>query len=208
MSADQQESGPYQDGKRAGVHPALVVFGVIAGLWIFIWAIVPSSKSQRQQQGLPDPARDAVTADEAPVMFRVGAAVPEANAVGLVVPEQATASQIVGLLTRLKDARRDNKLGSLLPPTTPGHQLGDHAIARVYIFSSAKYATPEAIKVLARGAHAPGALYPDAIPFEEAMEQVRGYYQLDLRDAAHPELASIGFADESGVHSTGYKRVF
>lgn len=205
---DEQQN-PYQEGKRAGVHPALVVFGVIAGLWLFIWAIVPGSKSQRQQQGLPDPARDALTAaEEAPVMFHVGASVPEANAVGLIVPEQATASQIAGLLTRLKEARRDNTLASLLPPTTPGHQLGDHTIARVYIFSSAKSATPEAIKVLSRGAHAPGALYPDAIPFEEAMEQVRGYYQLDLREAAHPELGTIGFADPSGVHSAGYKRLF
>ncbi|MEZ4243668.1 MAG: hypothetical protein R3B05_07880 [Nitrospira sp.] len=40
------------------------------------------------------------------------------NVLGLVVPSQATASQIVALLKRLRDARLDGSLGEQLPATT------------------------------------------------------------------------------------------
>jgi hypothetical protein len=102
----------------------------------------------------------------------------------------------------------DQTLPQLIPPTTPGHKLGEHAIADIYVYSDPKYADPEAVRVLARGAHAPGELYPQAIPFEEAMEQVRGHYRIDLNDTGHPDQASLGFADESGVHSRHYKPLF
>ena len=72
----------------------------------------------------------------------------------------------------------------------------------------AQYAVADAVKVLSRGAHAPGELYPQAIPFEIAMEQVRGHYRIDLNDTSHPDQASLGFADESGVHSKHYKKIF
>ncbi|WP_447972749.1 hypothetical protein [Nitrospira sp. Kam-Ns4a] len=205
-----EEPHPYQEGKRAGAHPVLVIFGVIIGLWIFIWVVVPGSKSQRQQSGLPDPARDSasVVADEAPIMFHISATVPEMNAISVLVPEQATTSQIIALLKRFKEARLTNQLSTMLPPTTPGNKLGDHAIADIYIFSNPKYGSAEAIQVLSRGAHAPGALYPNAIPFEDAMEHVRGHYRIDLRDPGKSDQASLGFADESGVHSKNYKRLF
>ena len=30
-----------ENGRRIGIHPAIVIFGVIFGLWIFIQAIIP-----------------------------------------------------------------------------------------------------------------------------------------------------------------------
>jgi hypothetical protein len=199
---------PYEEGKRAGLHPLLVVFGILLGIWLFVALIVPSSRN-KQAVGTDGPAAPAVEDPEAaPVIFKVQTTLPDMNAIGLVVPPQATDSQVVGLLKRLKQERLAGSLDTLLPATTPGHKLGGHAIADIYIFSDARYAETETVRTLARGAHAPGGLYPQAIPFEVAMEEVRGHYRIDLNDTGSPDKGSLGFADESGVHSRLFRRIF
>jgi hypothetical protein len=201
------EQGPYEEGKRAGAHPVAVILGVIVGLWLLIWLFVPNPK--HRQGTVPEAVQETTdNPDEAPVMYQVVGTIPEMNAVSVLVPPQATDSQIIGLLKRLRDARLANTLSELLPPTTPGNKLSEHAIADVYIFSDAQYAKKEVVQVLARGAHAPGEFYPQAVPFETAMEQVRGHYRINLENLGAPDLASLGFADESGVHSRHYRRVF
>ena len=40
-------SEEYQDGKRAGIHPLVVVFSILLGLWLFVALIVPSSKNKQ-----------------------------------------------------------------------------------------------------------------------------------------------------------------
>lgn len=205
MNEDEQ---PYQEGKRAGAHPAIVIFGAIVGLWLFIWLFVPNPKNKQGTVPESVPTTVAEDPDVGPVIFKVAATIPEMNAIGVVVPPQATDSQIIGLLKRLRDARLSDTLPTLLPPTTPGHKLGEHAIAEIYVFSETQYGRPEAIRVLARGAHAPGELYPQAIPFETAMEHVRGFYRIDVNDTGKPDQASLGFSDESGVHSKHYRRLF
>jgi hypothetical protein len=204
----EQDDNPYQEGKRAGAHPLLVVFGVILALWGLIYLYVPSGKQKpgaAAPDRIPTPAEDA---DTAPVIFKVGGTVPEFNAITVLVPPQATESQVIGLLKRFRDARLANTLTNMLPATTPGHKLGEHAVAEVFVFSDPQYARPEAVSVLARGAHAPGDLYPQAVQFEVAMEHVRGHYRIDLNDTGHPDQASLGFADESGVHSRNFRRLF
>ncbi len=199
---------PYQEGKRAGAHPLVVVFGILLGLWLFVALIVPSSRN-KQAAGTDGASAPVVEDPEgAPVIFKVQTTLGDMNALGLVVPPQATDSQVIGLLKRLRKDRLEGTLTALLPPTTPGHKLGDHAVADIYIFSNPTYAETEAIRILARGAHAPGNLYPDAIPFEVAMEEVRGHYRIDLNDTGSPDKASLGFADESGVHSRHFRRIF
>lgn len=207
-----QDHNPYEEGKRAGAHPALVLFGVIIALWILIAVFIPNPKKDKQGTVPENPEavqRIGEEPDAPPIMFAVAATVPEMNAVSVLVSPQATASQIVGLVKKLREARLSNTLADLgIPATTPGHTLGPHAIAEVYIFSERQYATADAIRVLARGAHTPGELYPQAIPFEVAMEHVRGHYRIDLHDTGNPDQGSLGFADESGVHSKQYRRVF
>jgi len=201
-------SEDYQEGKRAGAHPVAVVLVVILGLWLFIWIFIPSSK-QRQPGGPDAPqATGSKEIEAAPVMFKVAATIPDINAISVVVPKEATNSQIAGLLNRLREARLSQTLTEMVPATTPGNKLGSHAVADIYVFSDPQYAVADAVKVLSRGAHAPGELYPQAIPFEIAMEQVRGHYRIDLNDTSHPDQASLGFADESGVHSKHYKKIF
>jgi len=40
------------------------------------------------------------------------------------------------------------------------------------------------------------------------MEAVRGHYRIDMNDTGSPDKGSLGFADESGVHSKHYRRIF
>jgi hypothetical protein len=200
--------GPYQEGKRAGLHPLLVVFGVLIGLWLFVALIVPSSKNKQATGTEGTPVALIEDPEAAPVIFKVEAIVPDMNAISLIVPPQATDSQVVGLLKRLHRERLEGTLADLLPATTPGHKLGNHAVADIYILSDPKYAQPEVIRTLARGAHVPGNLYPQAIPFEVAMEEIRGHYRIDLNNAGSPDSASLGLADESGVHSNHYRKLF
>jgi hypothetical protein len=205
MSENQE---PYEEGKRAGIHPLIVMFGVLLGLWLFVALIVPSSRN-KQAAGTEGPNVSLIEDPEAaPVIFNVHTTILEMNAVGLVVPAQATDSQIVALLKRFKQDRLAGSLGDQLPATTPGHKLGDHAIADIYIFSEKSFAEADTIRTLTRGAHAPGSLYPGAVPFEVAMEAVRGHYRIDLNDTGSPDKGSLGFADESGVHSKHYRRLF
>jgi hypothetical protein len=200
---------PYQEGKRAGAHPLVVVLTIILGLWFAIWFATPKSK-QTAPPANPEATTQSLLeqAESAPIMFTVKATALDYNAIALLVPAQATDSQVASLLKQLRKARLDNTLATMLPPTTPNHKLGQHAVADIYIFSDPKYATAEAITVLSRGAHAPGELYPSAIPFEVAMEHVRGYYRIDLHDTGHPDKGSLGFSDESGVHSKHYRPLF
>ena len=176
-------------------------------MWVLINLAVPSGK---QKQATGPEISQVVTEDPdaAPVMYKVQTTLTEFNAMSIVVPAQVTTSQVVGLLKQLKQARLNRTLDTMLPATSPGHKLGDHAVADLYIFSDPTYATSEVVGTLARGAHAPGNLYPQAIPFEVAMEHVRGHYRIDLNDTSNPDTGSIGFADESGVHSRQYRRIF
>ncbi|GJL56513.1 MAG: hypothetical protein NPIRA02_36450 [Nitrospirales bacterium] len=211
---DEHGSKPVE-GKRVGLHPALVLFGVIVGLWLFITLIIPKSKNTDtpQSRGMPPESPTTLpstsfSSDVVPI-FKTKTTIPEMNIINLTVPPATTDSQIVALLHHLKDARINNTLANVLPPTTPGDDLGEFAIAEIYIFSEPEYAVPEATEVLSRGAHAPGTLYPSSIPFEVAMEHVRGHYSINLHNRTTPETGTLGFGeDETGVYSKQFQKIF
>ena len=201
------------EGRRVGIHPIIVVFGVIFGLWLFISMIIPKSKdtppygpgSSSNKAATLSPI---VSSDLIP-SFSVTGTVLGMNAVTVLVPSATTDSQVIALLQSFQKSRIEGSLEGLLPATTPEDRQGAFAIADIYIFSEKKYATPESAKSLSRGAHAPGEFYPSSIPYEVAMEKVRGHYAIDLYNKAKPEQASLGFGeDETGVYSKRYQRVF
>ena len=208
------DSDNNEQNRRVGLHPAIVIFGVIIGLWIFIQAIIPKSKDIQPPQSTRARSEKAATllkdAKSALVpTFKVTAHVEGMNAVSLLVPQQTTDSQIVALLTHLKEARTNGDLSSQIPATTPGNNVDEFAVADVYIFSDPQYAVTEAIEILSVGAHAPGDFYQSTIPFEVAMEQVRGHYAVNLNDKTHPERASLGLAEEAtGLYSKRYQPLF
>ena len=201
------------EGRRVGIHPIIVVFGVIFGLWLFISLIIPKSKDipahrQGTSPSAKGPLPGIVSSDLIP-SFIVTDTVVGMNAVTILVPSATTDSQIIALLQSFQKARLDETLEELIPATTPEDKLSHFAIADIYIFSEKQYANQESAKSLSRGAHAPGEFYPSSIPYEVAMEQVRGHYAIDLYNKTKPEQASIGFGeDETGVYSKRYQRVF
>ena len=207
-----QEEEP-TEGRRVGIHPLIVVFGVIFGLWLFITLIIPKSKNLPNQgtgttPNTPVGIHNIVSTDFIPTYEATGT-VTDMKAITILVPPATTDSQVVALLQYFQKARLDNSLETLLPPTTPGDKLGEFAIADIYIFSEAQYGVTESAKALGRGAHAPGEFYPSSIPYEVAMENVRGHYAIDLYNKNSPERASLGFGeDNTGVYSKRYQRVF
>ena len=97
---------PQEQGKRVGLHPAIVIFGVIIGLWLFIQAIIPKSKDIHPPQGNEAPSEHLALllkeAESAPVpSIKVTARVQKMNALSLLVPQQTTDSQVVALLLSL-----------------------------------------------------------------------------------------------------------
>lgn len=202
-----------ETGKRAGANPILVIFGVIIGLWIFIQAIIPKSKDIQPPQGPGSKATESKLLEEANAAhvptFKVSGTIPEMNAVSILVPKETTDTQIIALLYFLRDSRQDGTLVSIIPPTTPGHELDPFAIAEMYIFSEPDYAVKDAIEILSVGAHVPGEFYSPKIPYEVAMEQVRGHYTVNLNNKVTPETASLGYGEaETGLYSKRYKKVF
>ena len=137
------------------------------------------------------------------------AVVPSMNALSLLVPRQTTDSQVVALLLYLRDARRDGTLSSLLPATTPDNELGQFSIANIYIFSDPNFAVEQAITILSVGAHAPGDIYGEEIPYEVAMKHVRGQYVVNLNNKDQPEKGSLGYSEEAtGLYSRRYLPIF
>src|SRR5512147_2372168 len=107
-----ENQGPYQEGKRAGLHPLVVVFGILLGLWLFVALIVPSSRN-KQAAGTEGPAVSAIEDPEtAPVIFKIQTIVLEMNAVGLVVPTKTTDRQIAALVKRVTQGRIADDLGN------------------------------------------------------------------------------------------------
>ena len=201
------------EGRRVGVHPLIVIFGVIFGLWLFITLIIPKSKNipthgPGAQLNAVAPLPEMVSSDLIP-SFSVTGTIVGMNAMTILVPPATTDSQIIALLQSFQKGRINESLEGLLPATTPDDQLGPFAIADMYIFSEEHYANVESAKALSRGAHAPGEFYPSSIPYEVAMEKVRGHYVVDLYNKTNPEQASLGFGeDATGVYSKRYQRVF
>jgi hypothetical protein len=201
------------EGRRVGVHPLIVVFGVIFGLWLFVTLIIPKSKNTSTHGPGASPNAEVplpgiISSDVVP-SFTVTGIVDGMNAITILVHPATTDSQVIALLQSFQKARRNQSLEELLPATTPEDTLGALAIADIYIFSEEQYADQESAKALSRGAHAPGEFYPSSIPYEIAMEKVRGHYSIDLHNKTNPEQASLGFGeDATGVYSKQYQRVF
>jgi hypothetical protein len=204
----------HSEEKRVGVHPLIVIFGVIFGLWIFIQAIIPKSKDIQPPQGHETQAEKTAAVvleakDTNVPTFKLTATVPAMNALSLLVPGQTTDSQVVALLMHLRDARRDGTLSTIIPPTTPDNHLGQFSIANIYIFSDPQYAVEQAITILSVGAHAPGDLYGKEIPYEVAMKHVRGQYLVNLNNKDQQEKGSLGYSEEAtGLYSRRYLPIF
>lgn len=137
------------------------------------------------------------SAAEGPPPFKV-AAQYKTNLALRVSPETSS-EQLKSLVLTLRKARRENTLGRLLPPTTPGGSKGPYGIVVVYVYSEPEWATASALQECVN-ASAKTPLYV------ECGRHVRAYYFY----AAQPENeeGSVGYAEGKRVYTKNYQKVF
>ena len=205
---------PQEQNKRVGLHPAIVLFGVIIGLWLFIQAIIPKSKNIQPPQGHEARSEQLALllkeAESAPVpSMKVTAHVQGMNAVSLLVPQQTTDSQVVALLNHLRRSRMDGSLASQVPATTPGNAWGNLPSPTCIFFPIQSTRCRRPLKFCPSGHMRQGDFYQSTIPYEIAMEQVRGHYSVNLNRKSQPEHASLGFGEKAtGLYSRRYQPLF
>ena len=134
------------------------------------------------------------------------------TALSLLVPPSTKKDQLKKLVYAFKEARQNNTLSKMIPPTTPGGIKGQYAIIQIFIFSEPKWATEEILKKYL-GANPP-LVYSDRYKkkSEKFVKQVtlhvRAYYW------ANPfgqEEGSIGISTEIGykkVITPNYEKLF
>jgi hypothetical protein len=117
----------------------------------------------------------------------------------LLVPEGTSNDQLKALVLGLRQARRENRLSELLPPTTPRGSKGPYGIVVVYVYSEPEWASPEALRKCIN-ASATTPLYT------ECGRHVRAYYFY----GAEPENeeGSLGYAEGKQVFTKNYQKLF
>ena len=53
------EPHPYKEGKRAGVHPLIVISAILLGLWLFVFLIVPARRTNKLPERKGQPGRSS-----------------------------------------------------------------------------------------------------------------------------------------------------
>lgn len=132
---------------------------------------------------------------EAPAPFKV-AAQYETN-LALVVPKETSNGQLRTLVFTLQKARRENRLGQLLPPTTPGGSRGPYGVVNVYVYTEPNWATAAMLEKCVNGL---GGTALDV----ECGRHIRAYYSSNWIGT---ELGGVGWADEH-VRTKDYEELF
>jgi hypothetical protein len=117
----------------------------------------------------------------------------------LLVPSETQNEQLKNLVLALRKARQENKLGQLLPPTTPGGSKGPYGIVVVYVYSEPEWATVAALqKCVNASANTP--LYV------ECGKHVRAHFFY----GAQPETeeGSVGYAEGKQIYTKHYQKLF
>ncbi len=200
--------GPAPDQPTGG-HPIKAVIGGIVVLWLVLWVVIPNPKDQPvdPRTGMTErtPGMTSGTSNVPHVTSRAAAVLPEFNAAAVLVPPDTTNEQVAHLLQRFKRARIDETLVQYVPPTSKGDRLGPHAIADIYVFSESEWATPEALRALAKGPHSKDG----GLGFHDVVRHVRGYYAINLHEPENRDRGSLGYADEDGsTYGTAYTELF
>jgi hypothetical protein len=134
---------------------------------------------------------------EAAAPFKVTA--QDRTTLALLVPSETPSEQLKHLILALRQARRENKLGQLLPPTTPGGSRGPYGIVDVYVYSEPEWATVAALqKCLHASANTP--LYVECGKHVRA----RYFYGLQPED----EEGSVGYAEGKRIYTKHYQKLF
>ena len=74
------------------------------------------------------------------------------GSLSLLLSPSTTKDQLKSLVYAFKEARKNNTLSQMIPPTTNGDTRGPYALIQIYIFDEPKWATEKILK---------NFLYPD-----------------------------------------------
>jgi hypothetical protein len=134
------------------------------------------------------------------------------TALSLLVPPSTKKDQLIKLVYAFKEAKQNNTLSKMIPPTTPGGIKGKYAIIQIFIFNEPKWATEEILKKYL-GGDSP-LVYSDGYKkkYERFVKQVtlhiRAYY---WANPLGQEEGSIGTSTEIGgkkLITPNYKKLF
>jgi hypothetical protein len=124
------------------------------------------------------------------------------SAISILVPDGTSQEQITRLVQKLRQARVEQRLASMIPSTTPGGAAGDHGIVMLFIFSDSRWGTSEKLN---RFINSNGSL-PNRKFSSEFVEHIKGYYYFTALSGG--EEGSIGYDDHGGMRSKVYKKIF
>ncbi len=134
------------------------------------------------------------------------------TALSLLVPSSTTKDQLKKLVYAFKEAKQNNTIGQMIPPTTPGGIKGQYAIIQIFIFDEPKWATEEVLKNYL-GANPP-LVYSNAYKkkYEKFVQQgsrhIKAYY---WANPIGQEEGSIGTSTEIGnikIITPNYEKLF
>jgi hypothetical protein len=134
------------------------------------------------------------------------------TSLSLVVPPSTPKDQLKKLIYAFKEAKQNNTLSQMIPPTTPGGIKGQYAIIQIFVFDDPKWATEEILKKYL-GANHPLVYSNNYKQKYEKFERqvshhIKAYYW------ANPfgqEEGSIGISTESGgkrIVTPNYEKLF
>jgi hypothetical protein len=103
------------------------------------------------------------------------------------------------LIFALRGARRQNRLGELLPPTTPGGSKGPYGVVIVYVYEDPEWATAVGLEKCVNAS-------ADTVLYVECGRHVSAHYFY----AAQPEHeeGSVGYAEGKQVYTKNYRKLF
>ena len=119
--------------------------------------------------------------------------------IALLVPKNTSNEQLKALVLALRDARRENRLGALIPPTTPGGTRGPYGIVVAYVYSDPRWATSESLRKCTNAS-------PRSSLYADCGGHVSAYYFYTAM--SREEEGSLGYAEGGTVFTKVHQRLF
>ena len=123
------------------------------------------------------------------------------TALSILVPKNTTAEQLKALIFEFRNARKNNSLSKMIPPTTKGGEFGDYAIVWIFVFSEPDWATADKLQRFMKSSLKSAT---DKQFNREYVKHIKAEY---FYGYLSEEYGNLGY-DDSIVRSPNYKKLF
>jgi len=140
------------------------------------------------------------------------------QSISILIEPNTTKEQLTALIYELRNARNNNSLSKMLPPTTKGGKYGDYAILGVYVFSESEWATKSKLQKYMNASVNSKA---DINFSKNLCKHIKAYYLYSLtrkliaqkEPGMTWEIGSIGYYEENSSYGKGacspeYEKLF